>query len=317
MANINMLKRILAISPYVEVLVRRVYWKNVTFLSKFIKRKNSKALSKSDKVVKFDRVIAKIKEMGINDGNLLLVHSSYDVLKCSGLTAEQIVDLLLRLVGPSGTLAMPAMPVFRNDVSREDYLNTDISDRVYVYDRKKSRIITGALPTALSRIPGAIRSIHPINTMVAAGRLAADIMKDNLEGESPLPCGVQSSWFKCYQSNAWILGLGVDLTHSLTMIHVAEDIQDGKWPIPNWYREKQFEILDGDIKIKKTLRERKPKWGTMCFAERTLCKDLLKSKIMRSTTEEGITLELLRAKDLIDFLMQRNAKGYPYFGLNV
>ena len=59
--------------------------------------------------------------------------------------------------------------------------------------------------------------------MAALGPLAEQIIKNNLDGYEPLPCGVNSSWKFCADNNAKILALGVDMAHSLTMIHVAEE----------------------------------------------------------------------------------------------
>ena len=317
MTKSSIVDKLFSLSPYIEVFIRRVYWRNIAFFVRFKNKRRVQPDPAELSVVDFGRILANLKSLGVQSGDLLLVHSAYDSLKNTRLSSAQIVNELIGLVGPAGTLAMPAMPIFRNDVDRSDYLSADISDRVYVYDRKKSRIKTGALPTALAKLPGAVRSLHPINTMVAAGRLAEDLMKDNLTGEFPLPCGVNSSWNHCVENDAWVLGLGVDLAHSLTMIHVAEDVLDEKWPVKGWYRHKHFEIIDGDLKIQKTLRERHPKWGTLCYAERTLCKDLIRCGIMKSVRVDGVLIELLRAKSLIDFLMSKNGNGYPYFRLKI
>ena len=41
MANSSLVKKIMSISPYIEILVRSIYWKNIRFLSKKIKKNNS------------------------------------------------------------------------------------------------------------------------------------------------------------------------------------------------------------------------------------------------------------------------------------
>ena len=61
------------------------------------------------------------------------------------------------------------------------------------------------------------------------------------------------------------------------------------------------------------LRERAPRWGALHFGERTLCKDLLASNLLKSTVIDGVIVEVLSAKALIDFLNSRNQRGYPYF----
>ena len=152
--------------------------------------------------------------------------------------------------------------------------------------------------------------------MVAKGPLAEDIMRNNLRGDSPLACGVDSSWSHCVENDAFIVGLGTDLTHSLTMIHVVEDVMDEKWPIKDWYIEKNFLIIDDEFKELRKLRERAPKWGALHFGERTLCKDLIKEGVLKTTTINGIVVEILKAKELIKFLDEKNENGYPYFWTN-
>ncbi len=308
-------------SPMIEVLFRRIYWRNIGWYLR-IRRK----LGKKKKVVGEERTERQsvswrkirnaIASCGIEKDDILLVHSAYQSIKGTQLAPVQIVDELLDILGGSGTLAMPAMPIFRNDVPLKDYLTADISDRTYLYKVDKTPIKTGALPIALSKKPGAVRSPHPINTMIAVGSQAHFLMEGNLDGDSPLPCGKNSSWKRCADKNALIVGLGVDLTHSLTMIHVAEDLKDETWPILNWYRDKHFQIeFDGRVEI-KTLRERQPKWGALHFAERTLCKDLINSGLMKSHRIDGVVVEMIRSGDLLSFLESINLNGYPYFGVS-
>jgi aminoglycoside 3-N-acetyltransferase len=94
---------------------------------------------------------------------------------------------------------------------------------------------------------------------------------------------------------------------------VAEDILDNSWPIKSWYRKKKFLIKDGGFSREFELRERKPKWGALHFAERTLCKDLLSSGLMKSTVIDDVIVEIVKASELIDFLNSKNENGYPYF----
>jgi aminoglycoside 3-N-acetyltransferase len=320
MANDSVIKKIFSLSPMVEILFRNVYWKNVGWLSRIKKKFGKKTKTVGNTTaeplpISWRKIKEKITSGGVGQGDLLLVHSAFQPLKDTQLSPVQIIDELLDIVGSAGTLAMPAMPIFRNDVALEDYLNADISDRTYLYKVAKTPIKTGALPKTLSKKAGAVRSPHPINTMVAAGPLADFLMQGNIDGDSPLPCGNNSSWKRCADKNAWIVGLGVDLSHSLTMIHVAEDMKDGTWPILNWYRDKHFKIeFEGRV-IEKTLRERQPRWGALHFAERTLCKDLINSGLMKSYRVDGVIIEMIRSNDLLTFLEDRNLNGYPYFGV--
>jgi aminoglycoside 3-N-acetyltransferase len=312
MANDSFVKNMMSLSPHIEMIVRRLYWLNIRWLSRY-SRKSKKPASKSYEQVDYDAMAEFLKSEGVQEGRLLLIHSSFGPFKGRGKTASQIIDFFLDMVGDGGTLAMPAMPKFKNAADKIDYLDADFSSQVYTYDVRKSKIKTGVLPLMLHNREGSVRSLHPINTMVAYGRLANEIMRDNLSGSSPLACGENSSWKRCLDNDALIIGMGLDLTHSLTSIHIAEDIKCSEWPIKNWYLEKKFKIVDGDNIIFKVLKERAPKWGALHFAERTLCKDLISEGLLKSKMINGINVEIISLKELYLFLDRRNYNGYPYF----
>lgn len=316
MANDSIQTKIMALSPYVEIVCRRLYWRNVKHVSRILawrKPKPKPKTAESASPANFDDVLAHLRASGVENGSVLIVHSSFGALTQTGLSPKEINDKLIDFLGEQGTLAMPATPWFRNQPKADEYINEDVTDKVYQYDVRRSRPKTGMLPAALVGKAGAVRSRHPINSMVAFGACAHELMEGNLGDGSPLACGVDSSWKKCVDKDAWIVGLGTDLTHSLTAIHIAEDVLDSKWPVDNWYREKKFHIKDGEFESTRLLRERHPVWGTLHYAERTLCKDLCKAGVLRSARIDGILVEIIRSQELLRFLNARNSTAYPYF----
>jgi aminoglycoside 3-N-acetyltransferase len=251
---------------------------------------------------------------GVSPGSLLVVHSSARALRLPGCSLSEIVDRLILLIGPEGTLAMPAFPRYDGEPEGIDRMTADLSEREFVYDVQKSVPWTGVLPFLLMQRPDAIRSRHPLNTMVAVGPMAAPMMEDNVTGNRPLPCGPNSAWKFCADHKAIVVALGVDLAHSLTMIHVAEDSYETEWPVNEWYRDRRFRVVDQGVSASIVVRERHPKWATY-FAERTLSKDLKKAGLLASTTIDGVLVEILAADKLIAFLNERKPSAYPYFML--
>lgn len=321
MANNSFFNKFLSLSPHIEMIVRRIYYKNI-HLFLWLKSKNRFKinLSVSNKVqsqpLDYNKIKLFLQSHGVSHNCLLLVHSSYDALKGKGKYSGEVVDFLLDLVGAKGTLAMPAFPKFPNKVKKVDYLSSiDNSNTIYRYDVKNSSITTGVLPLKLSKLNGAVRSRFPINTMVALGPLSEELFCDEFKEKSPLACGLGSSWKKCIDNDAKIVSLGTDLTHSLTAIHVAEDAYEGSWYVKNWYIKKKFEIIDKNFSQILTLRERAPHWGALCYAERTLCKDLIAAGILKSVHIDGVLIEILSAKKLLAFLRkkQNDKPGYPYY----
>jgi len=316
MPNSSLLDRVFSLSPHVEMIGRRVYWKHVSLLRKLSGKARKKKNGENTRL-DFSKIEEFLKYQGVGEGDLLLVHSAAGPLTSPEFGPSDILNRLIALVGNSGTLAMPAMPRFRNSVGAKNYLTAGCAEEVYIYDVNSTHISTGVLPQLLLKTPGSVRSRHPINSMVALGPLAKELMKNNLVGESSLPCGTESSWKKCVDNGAYILGIGTDLTHSLTMIHVAEDSWADTWPVRNWYLKKNYIVRDGDKSEEYSLRERKTKWGALHFAERTLCRDLIESGMLRSTIIDGVIVEIIESRKLIGFLRDRNGGGYPYYWLTL
>ncbi len=313
----SLYKKIVLLSPYVEVLLRQMYWKNVSRLRKYRPYGKVKMVSFSRDYVDFDRVIDYLRSKGIGEGALLVVHSSYDALECTGLTPEEIIDKLLLLIGKTGTLAMPAIRKFKGEPKPEKILSFNTDDLICTYNVKKTVLISGLLPYTLMRKENAEISHFPLNPMVAVGPLAKEMMAGNLKGTYPSPHGANSSWKFCHDHDAFVIGLGVDLEHYNTMIHVAEEaFGDWKWPVDKWYRLRQFDIVDEqNNRSSVTVSERKPKWGMLHIAELNLYRDLIRHKIIEKVKiEDMIPVSVERSQDLITFLRTRNNKGYPYFG---
>ena len=99
------------ISPYVEVELRKLYWKNVKFLRHY--RPQRAFLSKD--TVNWNEVISYLKNNGVAKGSLLVVHSSYNSLKSSGYTPFEIISTLQDMLGSEGTLAMPVIRKYKEE----------------------------------------------------------------------------------------------------------------------------------------------------------------------------------------------------------
>ena len=308
MANSTILKKIMGLTPNAEMIIRRVY--RSSFFPKMIKQKKN---NNSLEPINFDNIVQYLQSIGIKKGDILIVHSAYGALKPSGLSPNQIVDNLISIVGPTGTLAMPVIRKYAESPNEEDALTASVENILFTYDVQNSPVWTGILPKTLMQKEGAVTSRFPLNTLTAIGKEAKAMMWNNLEGNLPAPNGVNSPWKYCTDKNAWVVSIGTDLTHSLTMIHTAEDVKKLDWPVKNWYRKKKFKIIDGDFETEKIVLERQPKWGMLHFGERKLCADLISNKIMQSVNVEGVLIESLRAQNLYQFLNSRNKKGYPYF----
>jgi aminoglycoside 3-N-acetyltransferase len=312
MANTKIVNKILGILPWFEVLVRHVYWMNIGFILKFASKSKEQTQVVQTEKVPIDPIFEQWKEWGIVTGDILIVISSFTQLNKYNLEPEQIIDRMIEFLGPEGTLVMPAFPHFKNMPKKRDYLCKSIQSEVFVYEATKNFVTTGILPGTLLKYKGALRSGFPINSLAAFGKYAADMFKNEWNEKDPLPCGKSSAWAFAASKNAKIVSLGTDLTHSLTMIHVAEDC-NLFWPVKGWYRNKKFILIETTGKKEVILRERDPKWGTLYFAERKLCNDLLSKGLMKSATIDSVLTEMIESVSLLGYLNSRNQDAYPYY----
>ena len=302
-------------SPYIEVMLRWLYWKNVKLLKKYRPDNHSINAAAVKQAIDFNKIKEWLTRQGVKDGSLLVVHSSYDELAGCGLKPNEIIYELRSLIGESGTLAMPVIRHYKELPLPEDWLITDFSGIVCRYDPKRTPVTSGLIPSMLMREKGAVVSMHPLNTMAAIGPLAEAMMEHNLEGEKPTAHGPNSSWRFCADHDAIIVALGVPMIHHLTIAHVPED-NSTDWPIKDWYNDIQFDIVQPDKTIvRKTVRERKPKWGLIHDAELNFGKDLERAGIMHLTVLDGINVGVVHSKELLGFMKSRKNKLYPYYKL--
>lgn len=303
----NIYNRIALLSPRMEVILRRFYWNNYELLKRF-KPKSSLRPDTGEKI-NFDKIIEYLRGRGIGEGALLIVHSSYGAIKGSGLSPDEVIDKLLYLIGRTGTLAMPVIRHFEEEPSVEDEIKANLEEVVSVYDVLTSPITTGALPKCLHKRKESVTSRFPLNPMCALGPLAEQMMADNLNSHSPHD--EHSAWKYCSDHNAIIVGIGIDLAHYLTMLHVAEEAYPG-WPIKDWFRKRNFIIKDGDFQVQKTVLERRPKWGMLHLADKLYTKDFKEKGILIETTIESTRIGIIKSSELIHYLNSRKAEGYPY-----
>lgn len=309
-------RQICLISPWVEVMLRKVYWRNVKYLQGFAPYGSGGVENASLKEhVDFGEIEDYLKSQGIGEGSLLVIHSSYDKLSCTGLKPQEIIRRLKDLVGESGTIAMPVIRMFAGAPRGEELLNKNRRYPVCEYNVKHTPVTSGMLPFTLLRMKGSYCSHFPFNPLVAIGRQAEEMMEHNLDSERSSAHGKGSCWKYCLDHGAIVVGLGVDLEHHNTMCHVMEEAFDGwRWSDDEWYENREFDLIDergGRLRIK--VRNRRPEWGMIRIAEMNLASILYKNDIIHRKMIGGVPVCVENAKSLQEFLQARNGNGFPYF----
>ncbi len=150
------------------------------------------------------RLISDLSQLDVRLGDMLIVHCSMKAVGWVRGGPEQLVASLLEVVGPSGTILMPAF--------------TKPPDEKDVIDLSTAPARTGLLGETFRKTPGVVRSAHPTHSITIWGRRADELA---LGHELTSGLGLASPLHKAAMAGAEVLMIGCDLT-SCSLIHVAE-----------------------------------------------------------------------------------------------
>lgn len=301
-------------SPKVEVAIRCLYWNNVKLLKKFRSSSSEGVSIDEAKPIDFDKIVAYLRDNGVKKDDIMVIHSSFNALNGSGLSAEQVIDKLYELVNEGGSLAMPAIRSFEEERNYGDYIENYMNDVAQnfttVYNVYQSPVTAGLLPFTLMRYDDAEISKFPLNPLTAIGEHAEAMMESNIDGELPSAHGPNSAWAYCAEHDAWNIGLGVDIKDYLTIFHVSQEVPE--WPVKDWYFERDFIIKKSKRETPLRIRERKHIW-TKYFAEANFYNDLIKAGVLKTAVVEGVPVYMTRSKALFEFINKQKNPSYPYF----
>ena len=174
---------------------------------------------------------ADFRTLGLVEGDLVLCHSSLSALGwcCGG--AEALLAALLDVLGPGGTLVVPAHSSHLSEPS--NWCNPPVPPAWWPVIRETMPAFDdhltgtramGALPDCLLRHPARLRSSHPQVSFAALGPLAEEIVGRHALAQS---LGDGSPLARVYDRNGRILLLGVGHDRN-TSLHLAEARAD--WP---------------------------------------------------------------------------------------
>lgn len=148
--------------------------------------------------------------LGVLEGRALFVHVALGALGYFPPGPAGLIALLLRRLGPGGTLVMPAFPFTGSMVA---YVDTHP-----VFDVRHTPSRIGLVTETFRTWPGVRRSLHPTHSVCALGRLAEEWVEGHDRCSSP--CGSGSPFDRLVASDGWILRLG---TSVLTLGHWLQD----------------------------------------------------------------------------------------------
>ena len=163
--------------------------------------------------------------MGLATGDLVLMHTSQSKLGwvCGG--EQSVVAAVLDTIGETGTLVTPGFSSQLSDPGDwssppvpEDWLPV-IRDNMPLFDRHETQTRgMGRVVEVFRKWPGTQRSDHPVDSFLANGPLADELLADHPISYS---LGPKSPLGKLMANNAKILLLGAEY-QSCTCFHLAE-----------------------------------------------------------------------------------------------
>jgi len=149
--------------------------------------------------------------LGVPQGGKVLAHSSLRSLGWVEGGADTVIDSLLSVLGPAGTLLVPTL-TGSEELSPEN---------PPIFDPAHTPAWTGIIPETLRRRPAAIRSLHPTHSAAAIGADASALLAGH--ARSVTPCDEWSPYGEVARcDDGYILLIGVTHLSNTTFHHVEE-----------------------------------------------------------------------------------------------
>src|SRR5437868_4310605 len=144
-------------------------------------------------------------ELGVTRGRTVWMQSSWNEFFNVPMKPSEVIDLLRDLIGPEGTLAMPAFPIDQDPA------------KVFMVDR--AAVYTGLLCEVFRRVPGVQRSIHLTSSVCAVGPNADFLIRDH--HRTMMTWGKDSPFCRLMDVDARMIGLGATFNF-MTPLHAVE-----------------------------------------------------------------------------------------------
>ena len=248
-------------------------------------------------VITKEDVLDALKRLGIERGDVLMVHTSLRSVGyvCGG--AQALIEALLEAVGSEGTIMMPTQSWKNLDPSEGVHWEVEpsqwqtIRDHWPAYDKRITPTNTmGAVAEMFRQWPQSVRSDHPARSVCACGRQAAFLTAEHSLSDI---FGERSPIGKLYALDGKVLLIGVGYEKN-TSLHLAD--ARASYPGKHTYTAHSAVIENGKRvwKAYETLYvdgEDFAAIGAAFEQEHAVQKGAL----------GGATLRLMRQRELVDF----------------
>ncbi len=206
---------------------------NSAITHRIIKRLNRKVSRQFNRVfshVDREMLVNSFRNIGLDKGSIVCVHSSLSRLGHVVGGADAIIDALIETVRPEGCIMMPS---FSMRGSMMSYL-----DQGEIFDVRSSPSQVGLITEIFRKWPGVLRSLHPTNSLLAWGERARELLRDH--DKSLTPYGPYTPYGRiAEEKNSFILMLETHI-HSL-LHHLQERVNFPHYFLPE---ERKVSFVD-------------------------------------------------------------------------
>jgi aminoglycoside 3-N-acetyltransferase len=158
-------------------------------------------------MIGFTDLVAGFKQIGLQAGDTVLVHSAYKSFGGVEGGPQVVIDALLDVLGADGTLIMPA---FNFDFNKGQ-----------PWDVRTSPSQMGVLTELVRNDPRSKRVFHPIYSFSIIGKYADELTRERYKSSYER----KSVFGKLRDLDAKIMIIGLDYTHSFTFVHHVEEME--------------------------------------------------------------------------------------------
>lgn len=162
----------------------------------------------------FDVLVQEFRNIGIEAGDMILMHSSFKSLGVEEITPEIVISALLQVIGESGTLLLPCLSY--RYVTEENPL----------FSVKETPCCVGAIPEYFRTRKNTIRSVHPTHSVCATGAFAYEITKDHIKDTTPVGPNSPFTLLPKYNGKIFMLGCGLKPN---TSMHGVEEVANAPY----------------------------------------------------------------------------------------
>ncbi|MBL8133187.1 MAG: AAC(3) family N-acetyltransferase [Anaerolineae bacterium] len=175
---------------------------------------------------------AELRAARLQAGDIVLVHTSLSKIGWVAGGPVAVVEALMRVLTPQGTLMMPTHtgdnsdPAFWVNPPVPEAWWQAIRDESPAYDPATTPTRgMGAVVEAFRKYPGVIRSEHPVVSFAAWGKHAAELTVNHA---LTADLGEGSPLSRLYDRDGYVMLIGVDHGNN-TSLHLAEYRADFPW----------------------------------------------------------------------------------------